>query len=155
MKTWTRATNYGGTDWNGWSVVHSVTRDSDCCARANHEVILLALRAVEDPDGTDEGDATVQIAHERHWACGWVDSIMVWEGDMRAMSVARALADRLQVSAVLDEDLLSRMEHEEAQEAWDGVTMRERIGYCERAQISRFAARQDAVPCEVVYLLAQ
>lgn len=149
LQQWTRPSNYIGTQWEGWYPVLGQSRDSDPLERSNFRVALSLLREAESPEGVigdEEGTASVRVAHERHFLCGWVETILVHESDEAALRAADDLAGRLQEYPILDEEDWSNLEHETAQEVWSSLSVRERGEYCGRFGISLFAARRDTLP---------
>ena len=154
LKLWTRPDSYWGTQWDGWFPFLGQSRDSDPLERSNYRVALAALRKVEDPNGTgdEEDSATVQEEHANHWACGWVETIMIHESDTAALQTADEMAARLLAYPVLDEEDWSNLEYEEAQETWASFSVRDRLTYCADYGASIFAARRDSFPrkCEQI-----
>ncbi len=100
---------------NGWEVamIGGVHRDSNLLDRCNAESILAALADI-DPE---------QTAHDtmraRHWAVGWYNHLLVDTRNSAIMACLASLADRLDTYPILDEDMHSEAEHNEAQESWE------------------------------------
>jgi len=112
------------------------TRDSGCLDKSNFRVVLKDLG--------DESE-TVEVHRFGHWACGWFEIIIVKPGTPQADSVEeweRALADY----PVADESDYSELEWETACEYWERMGLRERAEWCERSDVSIFAARRDDIP---------
>lgn len=112
----------------------SQTRDSGILARANFQAVL------EDLGGESE---TLEVHRFGHWGPGWYEIIIV--SPERAKEVEEWEA-ALENYPVADEDLMSRMEWEEACETWEHMGLRDRIDECKRARVSILAARHDYIP---------
>jgi hypothetical protein len=102
------------------------------------------LSAIPDSDNPD-GDADVQVERSSHWAVGWIDRLIVRPGSAAAEE-AKRLRAKLDDYPVLDEEDWSSLEIEEADATWKSFSLRGRIDYCKRYDVSIFAARRDEVP---------
>ena len=96
------------------------SRDSDCLEQSNFRSALAMLGG----EGND-----VAIEREGHWACGWVEHLLV-----RAKSPAAATAEdilsRLADYPILNEDDHSQLEWEECAEVWANCYMpKDRLEY--------------------------
>ena len=111
-------------------------RDSGPLDQSNFRVVLKDLG--------DESE-TVEVHRFGHWACGWFEIIIVKPGTPQADKLEeweRALSDYPVAS---DEDY-SELECETAAEYWERMGLRERAEWCERFDVSIFAARRDYIP---------
>lgn len=61
--------NYAGHDYSGWLCGPSESRDADILTQSNFNVALEMLGG--------ESDGKVEVRHVSHWACGWLNQIMV------------------------------------------------------------------------------
>jgi len=102
LELWKHPENYYGERWDGYYVFLSQTRDSDALTRSN---FICALEQV--------GKENCYITHERHWACGWVESILIPQENTTALEVAQKILDKLEDYPVLNEDHYSELEYEE------------------------------------------
>ena len=98
-------------DANDWCIVYTHNRDSDILAQSNAAAIDEELQPFID-------DGTIVREHHTHWLCGWVDgySIRVYERDGMITPAFKKWCDiqsRLEDYPVLDDEDLSRREHEE------------------------------------------
>lgn len=93
-----------------WLIAATVTRDCDALGRSNFDAMLKLLGGESD---------TVQIERSSHWACGWIDRIIIDPANTHAVSVAEAARAELADYPVLDEDLYSEYETDEANEVWE------------------------------------
>ena len=145
LKLWTMPSDYVGEVWPGYFVFLGQHRDSDSVDRSNF------IRGLELIGGESE---TVQVVRERHWAVGWIEWIAIHQDDDAALEKADEIAKRLDSYPVVDDDHLSALEWEEAQDYWERSSIRERVELCQRAEVSIFAARRDWLPNDDVgYLL--
>lgn len=115
-------------------------RDSDCLARCNFEVALKMLGGESD---------SVQILSVNHWACGWIDEIFVDSNDSEKMAIAEKIREDLENYPSLDDNKLSEMEQEEANEIWKNCyNVQDRIDYI-REHESQFEFRSlaDMIGC--------
>ena len=97
-----------------------------------------ALNTVLDVDAQDipgclDGDSSVQIIRENHWAVGWVEWIAIHSSNTAALEKARELCNRANDYPVLDEDDFSRREDEECDQTWSKCfDASDRIDYLRR-----------------------
>lgn len=129
-------------DKQDWLVCIGRNRDSDALARSNWRVAEKSFEAL-DPSGVDH-----EVHRFGHWACGWLELIIVRPdtpcakeaGDMEA-----ALADY----PILDEHDCSEEEQTEANETWANCySASARIAYIRknRAQFE-FHSLEDMLSC--------
>jgi len=110
LKRWTMPRDYFGAVWpNYYGSGCGQSRDSDCLERSNFRCMLQALGGESD---------TVQIVRESHWAVGWVEWIAIHQDDAKALEIADKIKGKLADYPVVDEDDLSELECEEADEIW-------------------------------------
>ena len=109
LNMWEHPRNYFGETWEGYYVFLSQTRDSDALTRSNY------ICGLEQIGGRSE---TVVETHERHWACGWLDTILIHEDDYDALLKADKLMQRLEDYPVVNEDHYSELEYEENPEMY-------------------------------------
>jgi hypothetical protein len=88
-----------------------VTRDSDALARSNWEVITQDMQG-RFPDACD-------VMHCTHWACGWIDHLMIDTQDSDAMRACVEWVNALADYPVADDEHFSETEWEEWEESWD------------------------------------
>jgi hypothetical protein len=106
-----------------WLVFMGRNRDSDIVTNCNWDEAIKELDRVQAlferkyPDVDDPSFYTIE--RENHWACGWVEYILINPTIIHARAIARILLDRLEDYPVLDEMALSDAESEDAVESWD------------------------------------
>ena len=94
-----------------WCVMPvSQNRDSDCLTQSNFATFL---------EGLGGESETVEVHRFGHWGPGWFEIILVNPANRKAMDAAYDMARALENYPVLDDEDLSRREHEEAEEARD------------------------------------
>lgn len=124
LNKWTMPDNYFGAKWGGYYVFLGQHRDSDVLERSNFRSALEAI------GGESEHDNGVQVVREGHWAVGWVEWIAIPAGPSVALAKANEIMSRLEDYPVVNEDDLSELEHEEANEVWEMCyDWRERMEY--------------------------
>lgn len=127
------AENYIGETVDGY-IVLAQTRDSDTLTRSNWAV---GRERIPDAD----------IHRFGHWACGWVEHLIVPTNAPDELLIAAAqIVDDLEDYPVLSDDHFSNLEYEEACEFWESSSMRTRIELCDHHRVSIFAARRDELP---------
>lgn len=161
---WERPQFYIGKCWDGWYVGLGRNRDSDTLTRSNFEVFFDKVTKASDGGsvletgmGTEyvQGEGwldkemeidTVYIAHESHWAVGWVEWIAIHKSDKGALAKANELLTKLDAHPVLDEDHWGELETKEIDKFWKESSLAARIDICREAGDSIFAARCDYPP---------
>jgi hypothetical protein len=140
-----RPTSYDRTglnlpDQQNWLVAPcGRNRDSTLPARCNFKAQQERLRKA-DPDGED------YEAHQfNHWACGWVEIVIVRPGSAAA-DEAEKIEGELENYPLLDETAFHEEEAKEADEAWEGMGLREKIRLCKRRGLSFLRARSKGIP---------
>lgn len=89
-----------------WSIVLSVHRDSEYINVSNFRVAQKRLEAI-DAD-------SVAVERSSHWACGWIDRLLI-APDVSALAVeAEAIRAQLDDYPVLDEDDWIELESDNA-----------------------------------------
>jgi hypothetical protein len=109
LELWTRPSNYLGASWDGYYVFLSQTRDSDTLTRSNFSCAFDHVKNI---------GYGVAVAYERHWACGWVETILIPQENTEAVSVANVILRSLDNYPVLNEEHYSQLEYEENPEAY-------------------------------------
>jgi len=103
-----------------WHIAGFQNRDSDCLQRSNWHSMLKELGG--------EGKS-VQIINCSHWACGWLEYLIVKPGTTKEKRV-QELRDSLEGYPVLDESHYSELEQEEATQTWQNCyDKKERLEY--------------------------
>jgi hypothetical protein len=95
--------NYSGTNLGHKIIVISQTRDSEILDQSNFDTALEML-------GGESKD--VEVIRFGHWACGWIESVMVNPKAKRKVKIALEIHNSLQNYPVLDESDFSEREDE-------------------------------------------
>lgn len=124
LNEWTTPSDYFGAEWEGYYVFLGQNRDSHALDRSNFR------SALKEIGGESEYEGGVQVVREGHWACGWVEWIAIPVGPSVALARAVEILERLEGYPVVNEDDLSELEQEEAEEVWGKCYDRsERVEY--------------------------
>ena len=141
LELWTRPNYYIGEDWDGYYVFLGRNRDSQLLEVSNFEC------ALSDLGGESE---TVLVVSENHWAVGWVEWIAIHESDTTALKAADEIVSALAIYPILNESDYSERkwgrEWEYACEAWENMSIRERVRLLGEAGENIFSARSDVLP---------
>lgn len=146
LPTWTHptgfdsASNYVGTTPVGYCI-YSQNRESSILDAVNFKGIL------EDLGGESEH---VSVIRHGHWACGWIEYIMVSKNAPtnlldRCVGILRGLANR----PVYSDDAYSDAVYEAIADYWHNASLRERIERCKDVGVSFLRARHSAMPDQV------
>lgn len=126
-------------DW--WVAPVGRTRDSGPLEESNFETVLADIGG--------EGD-DVEVHRFGHWGPGWFEVILVRPGTPAA-DACEEWERRLEEYPVADEEDFSQREFEIACDAWEGMSMWDRIEVCAECGVSIFAARRDEYPEGIDY----
>ena len=150
---WTTPPYYAGKNPVGEYVIATRTRDSSILEDVNYCCILEDLEDINKQSSCQchqKGDDGVYDFRASHWACGWIEYLMVKpeapdEVLIKAAETICALADY----PVYDEDQYSSAMWLAVTDHWDNMGINERVDYCRDVGCSIFAARRNAMPDEV------
>lgn len=99
-----------------------VNRDSDTLTRSNFEEQNKELEKIEAAAQPASEDAEYldlySVVRFNHWACGWVEHVLV-RPDSRAAEYVTELAAQLADYPVVNEDAFSELEWNDAAESWE------------------------------------
>ena len=155
-RKWVRPPSYAGFSPIGDFVILSRTRDSDALARSNYIAAFDQLKEIASqcPELDDENDDGrndwVYDFRASHWACGWVETLLVRaDAPEEVLQAAGEIVCSLADYPVLDEDGFSALEYEEVREHWARLSVRWRLEALKNSgtrTISMFAVRRDELP---------
>lgn len=153
LTIWTTPDSYAGFNPEGHIVVVTRTRDSDALDRSNWQAARerLAKAAGLDTIPADDSAQPVYDWRASHWACGWIEYLMVRPDAPEAvLAEAQAIADELADYPILDEDAFSELEWQECADYWASLPVRERADMIRRycPGVSVFTARRDEIPSD-------
>jgi len=137
----------GFTDWKREPVylVYSRHRESGLLERANFEAILRELGKSDD----GKLPLDVHVVRDRDPLVGWVEHIMIYPDEKELCQKADKILEDLKDYPVVNEDLYSEMEFEEASEIWESLDAEDRAWYLERVGLPVTLAKEDSPPLEV------
>lgn len=123
LKKWQRVSDYGGEDLSDWYILVSQTRDSFLLERTNFSDIKVYLgeRGFEIAGNVEDckADNAILLASFGHWACGWIEAIMIHESNDAALIVADNIKKQLDDYPIFDEESHSQAESDLQ---WDYVS---------------------------------
>ena len=130
-------------------VVLGQNRDSGHLERSNFAAAL-ALLGGESGEDEDGYGGAVQVHRFGHWACGWLEVLLVDPTNADKRAIAEDIARRLEDYPCLDEDDFSNREYQAATEYWARMSISERVEWLKRERdISVFAARRAELPEDI------
>lgn len=123
------ASNYMGAHFDNLYVAPAMThRDADILQRSNWIAQLKILEPLCGLVWDDEG-----VNGSNNWAVGWTECFLIHPNNEVALRAAEELADALEGYPVLDDNAFSELEHEEANEYWASLNVRERAFEADRS----------------------
>ncbi len=159
---WTHPESYFGHSPVGDYVLYTKTRDSSPMERTNFDYIMGQFETIIAQLGDDSfdkaGDPYLSTFSASHCMCGWIEYIMLSkDAPFVMLNEANELLHSLSDYPSLDDDALSEMEWNAAQDTWrECYSVRERAQMIKDSNqdISIFAARRDWIPegdCGFIY----
>lgn len=94
LEKWKRCDNYMGEDFSDYYMVAGQNRDSNYVQQSNF------IAATERLGG--ENEPTVIIARSSHWACGWLDLLMVHKDALDKIEIAEKIDEDIEENIILD-----------------------------------------------------
>ena len=125
LEKWETQENYIGSDLSDQYVFISKNRDSCAMGRANFNA---AINALEVDGKLIDG---VDVEGFGHWACGWVETIMIDIKSVEALKIADDIKENLNDYPLICEDFYYEEINQEKQDCL------ENIGHYELTEISR------------------
>jgi hypothetical protein len=103
-RAWVRASNYMGEDLTGYYTIYSHNRDSTLLDESNWDSLVKQF----------EKNKRFEIHHFNHWACGWVEALMIDGQRMTVKDYTEILEiiNKLEDYPLLDETDYSKREYE-------------------------------------------
>lgn len=124
-----------------WFVIRVArTRDSNVLEECNWKSACKSLG-----EAVGEKEDLWEIVRFSHWACGWVEHILV-APDSLAREEAQVIEAALEDYPILDDESYSEMVSEAAHEVWKWMPISDRIETCKRFGVCMLRARSTYVP---------
>ena len=117
LQKYSRPSNYAGATWFNYYSFLGQSRDSSALERSNFAAGLKAIGGEKSADD-DEETPLVCVVRENHWAVGWVEWIAIHETEATQLEIADKIKGDLEDYPVVDENLFSEYEQQEADETW-------------------------------------
>jgi len=100
LERWTRCSNYMGEDFSDYYVVTGQNRDSSYIQQSN---FIAATKRLGGESNLDDKQDVI-IARSSHWACGWVDFLMVHKDALDKIKIAEEIDEDIENNCILDWD---------------------------------------------------
>lgn len=113
LNTWTKASNYVGQDFSEYYIGPSRSRDSELIAESNFECALELLGGESD---------SVLVSRCSHWACGWVEQILVLKSCQKSVKILSGIADSLESYPILNDDDFYERENEQLESDFENYS---------------------------------
>lgn len=152
--------NYGG-DLDHANMYVCIGRNRDSCLLDNHnyeEFIKIIEEKWEELDKSgkyqwifdgldkDEDFHPYRELSFGHWACGWIELLLVHPGIEELVEVAEETYTYLHEEyPILSEDEYYRKEWNKKEEIWVDMSIKERMWYLEKAGLSTLKARHSSL----------
>lgn len=132
-----------------WLIACAMNRDSDALGRSNFRCFEQALKTLPEVKEWSGEYTPVTVERSNHWACGWVDYLIVNPECKSAVALAEQLRESLEDYPVLDEEHFSQVESDEANEVWANCyDVAERLEYIRKHRSQfEFHDYRDMVAC--------
>jgi hypothetical protein len=149
LDLWTLPKHYAGERWDGYYVFLGRHRDSRAMDNVNFDTALEAVGGETGCYDDQEKDGGVVVVREGHCLVGWVEWIAIHESCERALRAADEIMERLEIYPSLDDDRLSEVEMDEANEVWSVCyNDRQRIDYMRKHRSQfEFSCLSDMMAC--------
>ena len=122
LKAWKRPDSYMGHQYWGYVGLCGQSRDSDTVERSNFERIQEDAEkecGSREYNWLEEAMPVIETAHASHWAVGWVETLMVYWADVKALDFAASVRKALEGYPVYDDEHHSELAYEESEETYD------------------------------------
>ena len=146
METWQQPQSYAGHSPIGDYVLYSRNRDSSILEDSNYELILDELTTFAEKFNhlRDDGEAFAYDFRTKHWACGWIEYIIIrQDAPAQIIELAESIDSALSDYPVYSDDDYSERQWNEMYRYWNDIDIRERIEWLKESGESIFLARND------------
>ena len=146
LKKWKTPDSYAGHNPVGDYTLYGRTRDSSIMENSNYELILKELSDLAEPFDKlrDDGEPFVYDFRAGHWACGWVEEIIIrQDAPKQIIERAQEIEAALAAYPVYSEDDYSERQWNEMYRYWNDINIKERVEWLQESSESIFSARND------------
>ena len=146
LSKWESPDSYAGHNPVGDYVIYTRNRDSSIMENSNYELILKELSDLSEPfdNVRDGGEPFVYDFRAGHWACGWVETIIIRQNaPAEIIELAESIEGALSDYPVYSDDDYSERQWNEMCRYWNAIDTRERIEWLKESGESIFLARND------------
>lgn len=147
LALWERPKHYFGPDWPEYYEIAGRNRDSDLLTDSNWSVFVRELEKIDrerkKASGKDSRKKFWQVVSAGHWACGWVETLMLHQdAPEEYCALIRDLYGDMAHYPVLDEEDFYRRQFDAAEDFWVSLSLCARAEYAKVAGVSIFAIRR-------------
>ena len=107
MQKW-NGQDYLGKRFDDYFVLYTTNRDADTLTESNYRSIRKYL--------DDHPHVAYTIFTASHWACGWIEQILIYSGDAASVSFCNKIIEKLDDYPVFNDEDFSDLELEKAHE---------------------------------------
>jgi len=128
---WTTPDDYAGFNPLGDYVLYAHNRDSGLLSEVNYKELEREFMAMSKPYREDHAqDDLVYTFRASHWACGWVDYLMISKkAPENIINQANESLNALADYPVVDDEAFSEAEYDAILKYWDDLTDDEKKEY--------------------------
>lgn len=154
---WVQPDSYAGHSPVGDYIIYSRNRDSSICENVNYKLILADLSKLNEKLQREEDEPFVYDFRAKHWACGWVEYIIVCkDSPSEILTLASEIICALESYPIYNDDKYSEAQAEVIYENWDNSSIQERIDYIKDNNAgSIFQSRRNIIPEKVFNSLSE
>lgn len=133
MEKWKYPKDYMGNDFSEYYILYGKNRDSDRLTRSNYDCIKEVVKSAES-------------FSFNHWACGWIELLMIHESDKNGIEQGNKILAELADYPVYNDSHYSELEWNEMNDFWVQCSIKERVELCQKYNQNIFSARHDFIP---------
>jgi len=111
LERWIYSTNYMGKDFSDYFILYIKSRDSDLVIQSNYDTIREEF--IDLP-------GVVEVTFS-HWACGWIDELLIHEYAKDTLEKAEKIFEQLEKYPVLNDIDLSQREYDLALSVYEDI----------------------------------
>lgn len=116
LTKWRDTGSYAGDDLSEWYILIAQTRDSFLLERENFKSIKAHIESkgfeIAGSVEEQEQNKVILLASFGHWACGWIEALMIHESNDKALELADEIKAQLNDYPIFNDDSYSMAESE-------------------------------------------